>query len=265
MGCSSALPRVGFPEDARGAATGDPGFICPACRGPNPASRLLCQWCGALLEPAEAPPPAPLAPGAPWRWRAPLALLAIAAVSALAAVALGAALKSDGRPSAGAPSVPATARAGPAPTPVKLSTRSISASASSELPPDGAVTYSIRNTLDRDRRTAWNSHSAVDGSGVGETLTYRFRSPVHLVRVELVNGYGKTAELRAANGRIRGVLLVADRRTVRASLSDTAARQRLDRDFGVTRKLTLRVTSIYPGARYADLALTEIAFWAVPG
>jgi hypothetical protein len=27
----------------------------------------------------------------------------------------------------------------------------------------------------------------------------------------------------------------------------------------------LRVTSIYPGARYTDLALTEIAFWTVPG
>jgi hypothetical protein len=25
------------------------------------------------------------------------------------------------------------------------------------------------------------------------------------------------------------------------------------------------VTSIYPGARYTDLALTEIAFWTVPG
>jgi hypothetical protein len=126
------------------------------------------------------------------------------------------------------------------------------------------VTYSIRNTLDGNTRTAWNNHSAVRGSGVGETLTYRFSSPVRLVRIDLVNGYAKTAELRADNGRIRGVVILTDGHTVRATLSDTASRQRLDRDFGLTRKVTLRVRSIYPGARYTDLALTEIAFWAVP-
>jgi hypothetical protein len=177
---------------------------------------------------------------------------------------LGAALKSDGRLSLSAPSVPTTARAAAAPAPVKLDPRSISASASSELPPADNVTYSIRNTLDGDTRTAWNNHSAVRGSGVGETLTYRFPSPVHLVRIDLVNGYAKTAELRAANGRIRGVVILTDGRMLRATLSDTASRQRLDRDFGLTRRVTLRVTSIYPGGRYTDLALTEIAFWAVP-
>jgi hypothetical protein len=142
--------------------------------------------------------------------------------------------------------------------------RSISASASSELPPAQEVTYWIRNTLDGDTRTAWNSHGAVAGNGVGETLTYRFSSPVHLVRITLVNGYAKTAGLRADNGRIRGVVILTDRRTLRATLSDSASRQRLDRDFGMTRKITLRVTSICPGARYTDLALTEIAFWAAP-
>jgi hypothetical protein len=89
------------------------------------------------------------------------------------------------------------------------------------------------------------------------------RNTRHLVRITLVNGYAKTAELRADNGRIRGVVILTDRRTLRATLSDTASRQRLDRDFGMTRKVTLRVTSIYPGARYTDLALIEIAFWAV--
>jgi hypothetical protein len=126
------------------------------------------------------------------------------------------------------------------------------------------VSYSIRNTLDGNTRTAWNNHSAARGSGAGETLTYRFSSSVHLVRIDLVNGYAKTAELRADNGRIRGVVILTDRRTLRATLSDTASRQRLDRDFGMTSEVTLRVTSIYPGARYTDLALTEIAFWAAP-
>jgi hypothetical protein len=262
--CGSALSWVEQPADQGGGTTSGPSFACPACREPNPASRLLCQHCGALLEPAQAPLPASLAPGAPWRWRAPLVLLAIAAVAAAAAAVLGAALRSDGRLSPPVPSVPSTARAAAAPAPVRVDPRSISASASSELPPTQEVTYSIRNTLDGNTRTAWNNHSAVDGSGAGESLTYRFSSPVHLVRITLVNGYAKTAELRADNGRIRGVVILTDRRTLRATLSDSASRQRLDRDFGMTRKVTLRVTSIYPGARYTDLALTEIAFWAVP-
>jgi hypothetical protein len=261
--CGSALAWVEQPADEGGGTSGGPSFACPACREPNPASRLLCQRCGALLQPAQAPLPASLAPGAPWRWRAPLVLLAIAVVGAAAAAVLGAALRSDGRLSPSAPPVPATAQAA-APAPVKLDPRSISASASSELPPADNVSYSIRNTLDGNTRTAWNNHSAARGSGAGETLTYRFSSSVHLVRIDLVNGYAKTAELRADNGRIRGVVILTDRRTLRATLSDTASRQRLDRDFGMTSEVTLRVTSIYPGARYTDLALTEIAFWAAP-
>jgi hypothetical protein len=245
-----------------------PSIACPACSQPNPASRLLCRGCGALLEP-EQPPLAPSwSPGAPWRWRGPLILLGVAAVSAVAAVALGAALRSDRgllsqAPRTGAVAAPAPVQAAPAPA--LVNPRSIEASASSELPPTRDVDYSIRNTLDGNIRTAWNNHSAAAGSGVGETLTYRFPRAVHLVGIALVNGYAKTAELRADNGRIRGVVITTDSRTLRATLADTASRQRLDRDFGLTRTVTLRVTSIYPGARYTDLALTEIAFWAVPG
>src|SRR6266511_2840950 len=142
--CGSALSWDGQPADEGGGTAGGPSFACPACREPNPASRLLCQRCGALLEPAQAPLPASLAPGAPWRWRAPLVLLAIAAVGAVAAAVLGAALRSDGRLSPSAPSVPTTARAAAAPAPVRVDPRTISASASSELPPAHNVTYWIR-------------------------------------------------------------------------------------------------------------------------
>ena len=266
-GCGSALSWDERTAQGAGGTSGGPSFACLECRELNPASRLLCQRCGALLEPAQAPLPASLAPGAPWRWRAPLILLAIVAVGAALAALLGASLRSDGVLSPSDPSDPSaatTARATAAPAPVQVDSRSISASASSELPPDGSVTYSIGNTLDGDTRTAWNSHGAVDGNGVGETLTYQFSRPVQLARIALMNGYAKTAELRADNGRIRGVVILTDHRTLKATLSDTTSRQRLDRDFGLTRKVTLRVTSIYPGARYTDLALTEIAFWAVP-
>jgi hypothetical protein len=253
------------PEPTVVVAPPPPRFACPACLEPNSETRLLCQRCGALLQPEQVPAPPSRPPGASWRWRGPLVLLAavaaVAAVGAVAAAVLVAALRADGPQS---PPAPTTVRAAAAPAPVQVDPRSILASASSELPPTHDLAYSIRDTLDGNTRTAWNNHSAVRGSGVGETLTYRFPSPVHLVRIDLVNGYAKTAELHAANGRIRGVVILTDRRTLRATLSDTASRQRLERDFGLTRRVTLRVTSIYPGARYTDLALTEIAFWAVP-
>jgi hypothetical protein len=259
--CGSTLFWNNGIGDGGDGITGDASLACPECGQPNPASRLLCRHCGALLEPARAPLPASLAPGAPWRWRAPLILLAIAGVAAALAAVLAASLRSPERLS---PSK-ATSAPAAAPAPVQVDPRSISASASSQLPPDGDVTYWIRNTLDGNARTAWNSHSAVDGDGVGQTLTYRFSKPVHLVRIALVNGYAKTAKLRTDNSRIRGVVIRTDQHTLRANLTDTASRQLLDRDFGLTRKVTLRVTSIYPGARYTDLALTEIAFWAAPG
>ena len=261
--CGSALSWDQVAAGGGGGTTSGATFTCPTCREPNPAARLLCQSCGGLLEPPQAPLPASLAPGTPRRWRTPLILLAIAAVAAAAAAGLTSSLRPEGRlaPSARPPAPSARAAAE---APVQVDPGTISARASSELPPDGTVTYSIRNTLDGDTRTAWNSHGAVDGNGVGMTLTYRFPSPVHLVGIALVNGYAKTPRLRADNGRIRGVVILADQRTVRVTLADTPSRQRLDQDVGMTRKLTLRVTSIYPGTRYRDLALSEITFWAVP-
>src|SRR6266498_148599 len=160
-------PRPQPPAPTLVVAPPPPSFACPACLEPNPETRLLCQRCGALLEPEQEPLPPSWSPGAPWRWRGPLILLGVAAVGAMAAVVLAAALRSDGRLSPPAPPTGAAAAPSPvqaAPAAVEVDPRSISASASSELPPADSVTYSIRNTLDGNSRTAWNNHSAVAGS-----------------------------------------------------------------------------------------------------
>jgi hypothetical protein len=154
---------------------------------------------------AGAPALLPAAGGAR-RWLVPLTRLALVVVGGVAAVALVATLRSDGGQPP--PATATTARA--ATTPVPVDPRSITARASSQLPSTQGLTYSIRNTLDGDTRTAWNNYSAVRGSGVGvgETLMYRFARPLHLAGVELMNGYAKTAELYAR-------LLSRGRRTVR--------------------------------------------------
>ena len=253
-----APPPPAVPPPPPVAAT----VSCPACLEPNPEDRVLCQHCGALLRAEPAPPPPPRPPRSLRRSRVAVAV-AVLALAVLVSVAAGVLVAVLG-PGPGRPSPPATT-ARPGPRLARVDPRSINARASSELPPTRGLTYSVRNTLDGDIRTAWNNNSALRGSGVGETLTYRFQSPLHLVRIALINGYAKSAELHADNGRIRGVAVATDTGTFQATLSDTADRQRLDRDFGLTRTVTVQVTSIYPGARYTDLALTEIEFWAVQG
>jgi hypothetical protein len=186
-----AQAKVDTPPPTPAAAPTPPSLACPVCLEPNPATGVLCQRCGALLAGEQAPlPPSSRPSGAPRRWLVPLTLLAVVAVGGIAAVVLVATLRSDG----GQPS-PATTTAQAATTPVQVDPRSITARASSQLPRTHGLTYSIRNTLDGDTRTAWNNYSAVRGSGVGESLTYRFARPLHLVRIELMNGYAKSAAL----------------------------------------------------------------------
>jgi hypothetical protein len=80
----------------------------------------------------------------------PLTLLAMVAVGGVAAVVLVATLKSDGGQPP--PATATTARAATAP--VRIDPRSLTARASSQLPPTQGLTYWIRNTLDGDTRTA---------------------------------------------------------------------------------------------------------------
>lgn len=69
----------------------------------------------------------------------------------------------------------------------------------------------------RARRAPGGGGGTAGRCGVSGALTYRFPRAVHLVRIGPVNGYVKTAKLRAANGRLRGVLITTDSRTLSAA------------------------------------------------
>jgi hypothetical protein len=136
----------------------------------------------------------------------------------------------------------------------------ISVDASSELEPAGANEYFATNLLDGDPTTAWVE--GVAGSGVGETLTFRFPRRVNLDRVQLVNGYAKSEDLFLSNGRIKQMVVQTDVDSFSLLLRDTKDPQSLRRRFGKTSSLTMTIESVYPGRRYEDTALTSIAFWA---
>ena len=73
-------------------------------------------------------------------------------------------------------------------------------SASSTLHPEEGNTYVAANTVDGDPQTAWSEGR--DGPGIGASITWTFRRPVDLRRVNIVNGYAK-GDLFATNLRMR--------------------------------------------------------------
>lgn len=144
----------------------------------------------------------------------------------------------------------------------------ISVSASSHLPPAGAITYDPMNAVDGDRQTAWNSDSRQD-QGRGETLTFRFSEPVDLKAVRFVNGYAKNADIYSANHRLKSVVVGTDQSSQMLTLLDTSDDQEITYDFGLTSKVVLEVLDVYPGDGFAnpdltaDLAVSEVTFLAV--
>ena len=140
--------------------------------------------------------------------------------------------------------------------------------ATSFLAPDGDITYEPGNVVDDDIQTAWNSDNA-DDQGRGESLTFRFTEPVDLQRIQFINGYAKSADIFAANHRIRDLSIETDEVLQVVSLQDTSDLQEVAFDFGFTSKVVIEVIEVYPGAGFdnpaltADLALTEVEFVAV--
>jgi hypothetical protein len=137
---------------------------------------------------------------------------------------------------------------------------SVKASASSFHEPELTFTYG-------EPSTTWNAK----GTGERETLNYRFRRPVHLVRVGLLNGYvGSRPETYFQNARLQDVTLVTeedDHTWTLAGADDWAEverRQYLRRDLGTMSWVRLVVDSVYEGTDHNDAAVSEIRFWERP-
>lgn len=237
----------------------------------NPDSRRFCRRCGARLAPAGGPaavprpkPPASVRPDR----RLPVVLSALAGVLVVGVTAGIVSRGGDGQPPSGpaAPVPPTTAVTVEAPAalrdPARVDPATITAAASSVLPPENGFSYGIRNTLDDNPSTAWND--GAPGSGAGEKLTYRFAGPVQLVGIRVVNGFASTPELFQQNARISGGVVVTDGGRFPFSLADVADRQALTMDFGRTSSVVIEVTSTYSGTHFEDLALTEVEFFVRP-
>lgn len=247
-----------------GAPLPGPGEVdCPRCRERNPMERVRCQRCGLELRvpQAVAPPPLPIPPSAAAPPRSgsvarKLLPVAGAVVGAVALIAVAVFLAGRGPDLDGDPP-PGGGGAAP-PGLVRVDPRSVRASASSTNPDQG---FAVANTLDGDAGTTWQSDGGRLRSNVGVRLTYQFTNPVQLTRITLVNGDGRSPADYANNQRVKRLRLTSGSWSARWNLDDRAEPQTLAVEAGSVSSLTLEVESTYPGARFKDLAVTEVAFY----
>jgi len=138
--------------------------------------------------------------------------------------------------------------------------------ASSVLPPTAKISYEAKNAHDFDLQTAWVE--GAEGYGIGESIEYRFppRSP-RVNQVQVFNGYHKSESAWKDNARVKRLRLYVNGRPYGdLLLEDSRAFQifHLDplweRDNVQPVTLRFEIRDVYPGARWKDVAISEIEF-----
>jgi Double zinc ribbon len=246
--------------------------VCPRCGEPGKPGLNYCSRCGRpLVIPTDEPQPRRRAVAAGGRssrglWLAGVALLVVGAGVALwmflrrpepatpaAVVQQPVASQQPSAPPQQQPSAP--------PPPAAAALEVVAVNASTVLDQDGDIIYDPQVTVDGDPSTAWND--GVRGDPTGESLEYRFASPVRVTQIDLINGYDKIVpegDRFEQNARIREVTLQSDAGETTTELEDTREPQSVAAELGPTCQVTLVVDSIYPGAEFEDVALSEITF-----
>ncbi len=120
--------------------------------------------------------------------------------------------------------------------------------------------YIADNLLDGDPHTAWVEGEP--GLGLPARLTFALPDRVDLQRIRIVDGYAKDTAHLLDNAAAKTIEIQGGARTVRYTLTRSRRPQTIRVPFGETRKVVIRILSGYPGARFDDLAVSEVAFFA---
>lgn len=146
--------------------------------------------------------------------------------------------------------------------------------ASSYLASQGQNSYEGRNAHDLSYETAWVEGDS--GYGIGEYLTYTFAptSP-RINKVKIANGYVKSHSAWSNNSRVKKLkMYVNDQPYAILNLEDVMAVQNFKiepignsnrKDFEKLKEqdpwsIKFEILEVYKGAKYADVAITEIFF-----
>lgn len=232
--------------------TDDPTLqLCPSCGHRSRANRVRCEQCGAALGVVavllDLPPglPAPQPRLARDRW--PLLMTGLAVLAVVFGVVWFL-------------TRPDTIANLTRPRAVKLQTvphREITVSASSRLGSTGSLTYFACNVLDGSPQTAWNSDK---DRQLGSSLVFKFDRQVDVQAITVVNGYAKNAEVFSLNSSVARATVSTQTTSKSWDLADDPAAQTLTADLGPTTGLTFRIDVVRPGAKYAEVAISEVTF-----
>jgi hypothetical protein len=123
--------------------------------------------------------------------------------------------------------------------------------------------FQVANLTDGDTQTAWQSDGRAVRDNAGVRLTFRFASQVRLARIVLINGYGRSPEDYQNNERLARARVSGGDWSAEWKLTDTVSPQALDvaSDAGAVTEVTIEVAGVYPGARFPDLAVSEVTFY----
>ncbi len=144
-------------------------------------------------------------------------------------------------------------------------------SASSELAPNGSLTYGAAHAHDFNPDTAWVE--GAEGDGVGERLTYEFffddpayTGTLGITRILVANGYKKSPELWQANGRVKQFTMYKNGAAIASiELLDTYGLQTIEIEpimfpAGERTTITFEIADVYPGTKYHDTAVSLLMF-----
>lgn len=170
------------------------------------------------------------------------------------------------------------------PVTAPLGDRTVTLSATSELAGKSGRPYSVGHLMDGDPATAWVE--GVDGSGEGQTLTFRLDGPAEVEGVLVWPGYGKSAAVYTGNATPSRVTVALGASQVPFALRQPVQMREdegptspggqkgmtcvhVDRPGAraphllllerpvATDSVKLAVEAVLPGKTWADLAITE--------
>jgi hypothetical protein len=140
------------------------------------------------------------------------------------------------------------------------------------IPNSGEFTFDAENMVDGNLTTSWQTSTPHD-SGV----LVEFNNPVNLVKLRIANGFQfmnhpRFGNLLEKNSRVRGMALAMEVKDSDGSISTVTKEIELrDRteagydDVALEQNNVLRIAfkplSIYPGSKWADLAISEVIFF----
>jgi len=140
----------------------------------------------------------------------------------------------------------------------------VSSKASSSLTETKTNKYYPELSYDGKVETAWQE--ATGTGGVGEWIEYHFEKECSISKIKIINGYGKYSnsgiDRYPQNSRIRKAALhFSDGSVQQLSMADKRDFQEISLDVVRTRSARLEIVEIYPGSKWNDNGISEIAFY----